>query len=96
MSRPARSRSGRPEPQYLSISVSDPGIGIEEDCLSCIFDEFYRVQGPNTRYTTGTGLGLSIVKRIVESHFGRIEVESKVGKGTVFTVRLPLKQVNDK
>ena len=85
-----------PEPHYLSISVSDTGIGMEEECLSCIFDEFYRVQGPNTRYTTGTGLGLSIVKRIVESHFGRIEVESAVGKGTVFTVRLPLKQVNDK
>jgi len=61
-----------------------------------IFDEFYRVQGPNTRYTTGTGLGLSIVKRIVESHFGRIEVESKVGQGTVFTVKLPLKQMKEK
>lgn len=85
-----------PDAHYLSISVSDTGIGIEEECLPCIFDEFYRVQGESTRYTTGTGLGLSIVKRIVESHFGRIEVESKIGKGTTFTVKLPLKQVNGK
>jgi len=84
------------EAHYLSISVSDTGIGIDEASLPSIFDEFYRVQGPNTRYTTGTGLGLSIVKRIVESHFGRIEVESKVGQGTVFTVKLPLKEMNEK
>jgi signal transduction histidine kinase len=38
-----------PEPHYLSISVSDTGIGIDEECLPCIFDEFYRVQGANTR-----------------------------------------------
>lgn len=85
-----------PDGHYLSISVSDTGIGIDEESLHCIFDEFYRVSGPNTRYTTGTGLGLSIVKRIVESHFGEITVESKVEKGTTFTVRLPLKQVNEK
>ncbi len=85
-----------PDRHYLSLSVSDTGIGIDEECLPCIFDEFYRVQGPGTRYTTGTGLGLSIVKRIVESHFGSIEVESKVEKGTTFTVKLPLKQVNEK
>ncbi len=85
-----------PDGHYLSISVSDTGIGIDEESLPCVFDEFYRVSGPNTRYTTGTGLGLSIVKRIVESHFGEITVESKVEKGTTFTVRLPLKQVNEK
>lgn len=57
-----------------------------------IFEEFYRVSGPQTRYTPGTGLGLSIVKTIVESHFGRIEVTSKADKGTTFIVRLPMKQ----
>ena len=83
-----------PDTHYLNIKVTDTGIGIEEESLPCIFDEFYRVQGAKTRYTTGTGLGLSIVKRIVESHFGRIEVESKVDKGTTFTVKLPLKAIN--
>ena len=83
-----------PDTHYLNIKIADTGIGIEEESLPNIFDEFYRVQGAKTRYTTGTGLGLSIVKKIVESHFGRIEVESKVDEGTTFTVRLPLKQIN--
>jgi signal transduction histidine kinase len=86
--------SAIPNTHFLSIKVTDTGIGIEEESLPCIFDEFYRVQGPKTRYTTGTGLGLAIVKRIVESHFGLIEVESKVDKGTTFTVKLPLKEIN--
>jgi len=81
-----------PSNHYLSIKVADSGIGIDEEHLSSIFDEFYRVCGPETRYVTGTGLGLSIVKRIVESHFGKIEVDSKVGKGTTFTVKLPIKK----
>ena len=76
----------------LSVRVADTGIGIADEHLSHIFEEFYRVSGPQTRYTTGTGLGLSIVKKIVESHFGRIEVESKVDKGTTFTVKLPIKE----
>ncbi|HVN22678.1 MAG TPA: ATP-binding protein [Syntrophorhabdales bacterium] len=76
----------------LNISVADTGIGIAAEHLPHIFEEFYRVSGPETRYTTGTGLGLSIVKKIVESHFGRIEVESKPDKGTVFTVKLPIKE----
>ena len=76
----------------LNIRVVDTGIGIAEEHLPHIFEEFYRVSGPQTRYTTGTGLGLSIVKKIVESHFGRIEVESKVDKGTTFTVKLPIKE----
>jgi len=51
--------SARPEAHFLHISVADTGIGIEEQCLPCIFDEFYRVRGPKTRYTTGTGLSRS-------------------------------------
>jgi two-component system, OmpR family, phosphate regulon sensor histidine kinase PhoR len=83
--------SASPDTHLLSVKVTDTGIGIEEEFMPHIFDEFYRVQGAKTRYVTGTGLGLSIVKRIVESHFGRIEVESMVDKGTTFTVKLPLK-----
>ena len=84
--------SAKKSSHALNIKVADTGIGIAEEHLPHIFEEFYRVSGPETRYTTGTGLGLSIVKKIVESHFGRIEVESKVGKGTTFTVKLPVKE----
>jgi len=84
--------SANPVNHYLNIEISDTGIGIDKEHLSCIFDEFYRVCVPETRYITGTGLGLSIVKRIVESHFGFIEVDSTVGKGTTFTVKLPIKK----
>jgi two-component system, OmpR family, phosphate regulon sensor histidine kinase PhoR len=85
--------SARPSNHFLNVKVADTGIGIDEQNLPYIFDEFYRVSGPQTRYTTGTGLGLSIVKKIVESHFGRIEVDSKVEKGTTFTVKFPIKPV---
>ncbi len=83
--------SARVNRGFLDIKVADTGIGIDEESLPSIFDEFFRVSGPQTRYTTGTGLGLSIVKKIVESHFGRINVESKVDKGTTFTVKFPIK-----
>jgi PAS domain S-box-containing protein len=84
--------SAKPGGNFVNIKVADTGIGIDEESLPHIFDEFYRVSGPQTRYTTGTGLGLSIVKKIVESHFGRIEVDSTIDKGTTFTVKLPVKQ----
>jgi signal transduction histidine kinase len=83
--------SAKASTHSLIIKVADTGIGIDEQSLPHIFEEFYRVSGPQTRYTTGTGLGLSIVKKIVESHFGRIEVVSKVDKGTTFTVKFPVK-----
>lgn len=82
----------QPDSHFLNITVADTGIGIDEESLPCVFDEFYRACGPETRYVTGTGLGLSIVKKIVESHFGHIKVDSKPGKGTTFTVMLPIKQ----
>ncbi|MCX5811431.1 MAG: response regulator [Proteobacteria bacterium] len=84
--------NARPDGNFLHITVADTGIGIDKESLPCIFDEFYRVCGPDTRYVTGTGLGLSIVKKIVESHFGHITIDSKVGKGTAFTVMLPIQQ----
>lgn len=86
--------SAKPDKHFLNITVADTGIGIAAEHLPHIFDEFYRVSCPETRYTTGTGLGLSIVKKIVESHFGRIDVESAPQKGSAFTVRLPIKQKN--
>jgi len=74
--------------QFL-ISVADTGMGIPKDALCKIFDRFYRVNRPG-KEIKGTGLGLAIVNKIVQAHSGRIEVESDVGKGTTFTVYLPL------
>ena len=74
---------------FVKASVSDTGIGIEEENLPRIFDKFYRVKTKETRQIVGTGLGLSIVKSIVAAHLGSISVESKAGAGTTFTILLP-------
>ena len=72
------------------ISVSDTGMGIPKEEFSKIFDPFYRVNRRG-EHIQGTGLGLAIVNKIVKLHDGRIEVESQVGQGTIFTIFLPLK-----
>jgi signal transduction histidine kinase len=75
--------------EELVISVSDTGIGIPKEALPKIFECFYRVE-QHGKKIKGTGLGLAIVHKIVMMHNGRIEVASKVGQGTTFTVFLPL------
>ncbi len=77
------------EDGQLVLCVRDTGIGIEQSELERIFDEFYRSPRAREIDRTGTGLGLAIVKSAVESLGGTIEVQSTVGKGTTFTVRLP-------
>ena len=72
----------------ILIAVQDTGVGIPEDALPHLFQKFYRVR-ENEAKVAGTGLGLSICKQIVQGHGGRIEVKSKIGVGTAFTVRLP-------
>jgi len=72
------------------IEVSDQGPGIPEEHIENIFDRFYRSDEARTREAGGAGLGLAISKRIVEAHDGHIEVDSTVGVGTTFRVRLPL------
>jgi signal transduction histidine kinase len=72
----------------ISIQVKDNGIGIQEDNLPRIFDPFFTTKSEGE----GTGLGLSVSYGIITRHSGRIEVASKVGIGTVFTVRLPNEQ----
>ncbi len=76
---------------FLEIEVSDTGIGISEEDLNNIFEDFYRVNRSETRYVPGTGLGLAIVKKIVDSNNGRIEVESELNEGTKFLISFPLK-----
>ena len=74
---------------YVMISVADTGIGISREGRSRLFSEFFREKREETSLITGTGLGLSIVKRIVDFYHGRIEVESELDKGSIFTVWLP-------
>jgi len=81
--------SGRKGNQVV-VFISDTGIGIPPADLPHIFDRFYRVKDRTTRGITGSGLGLSLARRIVESHRGRIEVESQPGRGTTFKISLPL------
>jgi len=71
------------------MTVSDTGTGISEESLDKIFDKFYQAEHYMTRKEQGTGLGLTIVSEIVKLHRGKIEVKSKLGKGTTFTVIIP-------
>jgi len=75
----------------VRVSVRDNGFGIADKYLDKIFERFYRVQDEKTRYITGTGLGLPIVKGLLDSIGGFISVESTFGKGSLFTVLLPVK-----
>ncbi len=81
------SSTDRPE---AVMSVADQGIGVPEADLNRIFERFYRVDNARSRDTGGTGLGLSIVRNTVMNHGGTIDVDSVEGRGSTFTVRLPL------
>lgn len=76
-------------PRSALLRVADTGIGIPEEHQSHIFDRFYRVDAGRSRDSGGSGLGLSIARWIAEEHGGSISVQSQVGKGSIFTVRLP-------
>ncbi len=80
----------KPDGAYAALIVHDTGIGIPKEAIPRLFERFYRVDKARSRDTGGTGLGLSIVERIVAMHGGFIEVESVLGRGSTFTVRLPL------
>ena len=76
--------------QYVMVSVSDQGIGIDEKNFEILFDEFRQVDGSLTREYNGTGLGLAISKKLIEMHRGHIWVNSQVGKGSTFHFTLPV------
>jgi heavy metal sensor kinase len=79
----------RAEPQAI-LTVSDTGIGIAPEHLEHIFERFYRVDPDRSRETGGSGLGLSICAAIAHAHGGEIRLESTVGRGSMFEVKLPL------
>ena len=76
---------------YAYISVKDHGVGIPPEYIDRVFERFYRVPSDNIS-VRGTGLGLFISRRIVEAHHGEITVQSVLGEGTTFNIKLPLKQ----
>jgi len=79
------------EGEFGCCQVSDFGIGISKNDQKQIFDKFYRVEGALIQKTKGTGLGLSLVEHIMESHHGKVTVFSQLDKGSIFTLKFPLK-----
>jgi signal transduction histidine kinase len=72
------------------LRIGDTGEGIPTRDVERVFERFYRVDSARSRATGGTGLGLAIVKHVMESHGGSVTVESELGAGSIFTLRLPV------
>ncbi|MFG6332590.1 MAG: cell wall metabolism sensor histidine kinase WalK [Lachnospiraceae bacterium] len=79
--------------KFFYVKVSDSGMGIPQESLDYIFERFYRVDKSHSREIGGTGLGLAITRSAVVAHRGAIRVQSTVGEGTVFTVRIPIRYI---
>jgi len=78
--------------ENITLSVIDSGDGIPEEDLPFVFDRFYKADKARTRGKTGTGIGLAIVANVVRAHGGEVEVDSRLGEGATFRIRLPKKQ----
>jgi two-component system phosphate regulon sensor histidine kinase PhoR len=83
-------RVGRHDSGNAFVEVMDTGIGISADNMDRIFDKFFRVRDRQTAEIVGTGLGLPIVKALVDAHSGEIKLDSEVGRGSTFTIFLPI------
>lgn len=83
------------QPLMFVIEVSDDGMGIPEEALPHIFERFYRVDKSHSREIGGNGLGLSITKNVILMHKGAIKVDSTLGEGTLFTVRIPISYIKE-
>lgn len=83
------------EEGYLCVAIKDFGMGMSGSVKKKVFDKFYRETSGNIHNVKGHGLGLAYVKQIVELHRGTVSVESELGKGSQFTVRLPVSKNND-
>lgn len=81
---------------FLSFSISDTGIGIPAAHLKHLADPFYQVESSNTRTYQGTGLGLAIAKKIIELMGGQLDIQSEMGKGSVFSFSVIVKKVDQK
>ena len=82
-------------PSHWTIQVIDTGPGIPAEAHTYIFEPFRQIDGSETRRHGGTGLGLSITKQLVNQMNGKIQLESKIGQGSTFTVILPLEFVEE-
>jgi PAS domain S-box-containing protein len=87
--------TARTEPRSLVVSVADTGIGIARADIPRLFREFEQLAQPNGTRPEGTGLGLALTRRLVELHGGRVEVESELGRGSTFSIHLPLKSPDE-
>ena len=84
--------SAKKDTTHVEIAVQDTGIGIAPEDQAAVFEEFKQVGRDYTKKAEGTGLGLTLTKRFVELHGGEIRLESKLGKGSTFTISLPIRQ----
>ena len=80
---------GKYDKQWVYLHIRDEGVGIAQADQERVFDRFYRVEGVLRKATPGTGLGLYLAKAVVDAHHGMIDVESKLGEGSTFHIRLP-------
>lgn len=81
--------------KYFYIKVADSGVGIPDDCKEQVFERFYRVDKARSRDTGGTGLGLAITKNVILMHKGTIKLYSESGEGSTFTIKIPIKRVEN-